>query len=129
MEEINEVLAELWGSRITQCNIDIKSHVIEMRFLTQHVDKGPVETKVRFVDTETVCFGVEPLSLDMQSQLMECVSIEVRESDVATLRASFHSNSGDDYMVHPNIIMEVDSSFLAVRAKSIVIDEAIYPLG
>lgn len=99
------------------------------QFLTQHVDKGPVETKVRFVDTEAVCFGVEPLSLDMQSQLMECVSIEVRESDVATLRASFHSNSGDDYMVYPNIVMEIDSSFLAMRAKSIVIDETIYPLG
>lgn len=111
-----------------ECNMDIKSHVVDLKLVTQHMSKDPVETKVRFVDTETICFGIEPLSLDMQSQLMECVSIEVRNSDVATLRASFHSNAGDDYIVNPNIIIEVDSSFFAMRAKSIVIDETVYPL-
>ncbi len=128
MQEINEVLAKFWGSMITQCNIDIKSHTIDLQLLTYDGDKSPVKTNVRFVGAETVCFGVDPLSQDMRSQFMECVSIEVRSSDIATLWASFHSDSDEVYKVHPNIVMEIDSSFLAVRANSIIIDETAYPL-
>lgn len=87
-----------------------------------------MKTKMRFMDVDAVCFGVDLASQDMQSQFMECVSIEVRSSDVATLRASFHSHSGDDYVVYPNIVIEIDSSFLAVRAKSIMIGETVYSL-
>lgn len=127
MKEINEILAKFWGSRVTQYNIDIQSHVIDLQLVT-HDAGGYMKTKMRFMDVDAVCFGVDLASQDMQSQFMECVSIEVRSSDVATLRASFHSHSGDDYVVYPNIVIEIDSSFLAVRAKSIMIGETVYSL-
>ncbi len=128
MEEINELLVKLWGSMITLCDIDIKSHTIDFQFVTYHVDQSTTTTHVRLIGTESLCFGAELASQDMLTQRMECVSIEARSSDVATLKASFHSNGREDYMVHPNIVMEIDSSFFTVRANSIVIDEKVYSL-
>ncbi len=126
MDQINEHLTGLWGSMITLLDIDIKSHAIHCHFVSHHGDRE-AQTDVSLTGVETVCFGADLASQDMP-QFMECVSIEARCVDIPRLQVSFHSNEEPSYSVQPNIIMEIDNSFLAVRANSIVIDGAAYSL-
>ncbi len=107
-------------------DIDIKSHTIHCHFVSHQGDKE-TQTDASLTGVETVCFGADLASQDMP-QFMECVSIEARCVDIPRLQVSFHSNAAPSYSVQPNIIMEIDNSFLAVRANSIVINGTVYSL-
>lgn len=127
MDQINEHLTKLWGSMITLLDIDIKSHTIHCHFVSHWGDKE-TQTDVSLTGVETVCFGADDLASQDIPQFMECVSIEARCVDIPRLQVSFHSNEEPSYSVQPNIIMEIDNSFLAVRANSIEINGAVYSL-
>lgn len=129
MSKINCQLCQLWGGTIETLEIDLVSHTIHFQVVVPTSEKI-TKTDLKFLGVRAMCFGDNFLDSKLVPSFMECTSIEVRDLDIATLGVSFHTDDANSYLIHPNIVMELDNgvSFWAVLAEKISINGTQYPL-